>query len=62
MPKRRLEVIANQMTLPVIAAPMFLVSSPSMVIEACKAGIIGTFPLLNARSVDILETVVEKHY
>lgn len=42
-------------TIPVIMAPMFLVSSPQSVIEACKAGIIGTFPLLNARSPEALE-------
>jgi nitronate monooxygenase len=47
--------ILNQLALPVIAAPMFLVSSPDMVIEACKAGIIGSFPLLNARTADILD-------
>ncbi|MFC7440705.1 NAD(P)H-dependent flavin oxidoreductase [Laceyella putida] len=47
--------IADQLVLPVIAAPMFLVSSPEMVIEGCKAGIIGSFPLLNARSVNILD-------
>lgn len=47
--------IVDKTELPVIAAPMFLVSSPAMVIEACKAGIIGTFPLLNARTGDILE-------
>lgn len=35
--------------LPVIVAPMFLVSTPKMVIEASKAGVIGSFPLLNAR-------------
>ncbi|MET3576326.1 NAD(P)H-dependent flavin oxidoreductase [Bhargavaea ullalensis] len=35
--------------LPVIVAPMFLVSNPKMVIESGKAGVIGTFPLLNAR-------------
>lgn len=46
--------IADQLVLPVIAAPMFLVSSPDMVIESCKAGIIGSFPSLNARTVDIL--------
>ncbi len=34
---------------------MFLVSSPDMVIESCKNGIIGTFPLLNARTSDLLE-------
>lgn len=43
------------LTLPVIAAPMFLVSSPKLVIESCKAGIIGSFPLLNARTSDDLK-------
>lgn len=37
--------------LPIIVAPMFLVSTPQMVIEAGKAGVIGSFPLLNARPV-----------
>lgn len=36
--------------LPVIAAPMFLVSGPELVIASCKAGIVGTFPALNQRS------------
>jgi nitronate monooxygenase len=38
--------------LPVIAAPMFLVSGPDLVVEACNAGIIGTFPSLNQRSTE----------
>ena len=41
--------------LPVIVAPMFLVSTPQMVIEAGKAGVIGSFPLLNARPVEVCE-------
>ena len=36
--------------LPVIAAPMFLVSGPDLVVETCNAGMIGTFPSLNQRS------------
>ncbi|MCG8538181.1 MAG: nitronate monooxygenase family protein [Pseudomonadales bacterium] len=36
--------------LPVVAAPMFLVSGPRLLIENCKAGIVGTFPALNQRS------------
>lgn len=36
--------------LPVIAAPMFLISNPELVIECCKNGIVGTFPALNQRS------------
>jgi nitronate monooxygenase len=47
--------LSNQLSLPVINAPMFLVSSPDMVIESCKNGIIGTFPLLNARTSELLE-------
>jgi len=38
--------------LPIIVSPMFLVSTPKMVIEAGKAGVIGSFPLLNARPVE----------
>jgi len=38
------------MSLPVMAAPMFLVSCPKLVIESCNAGIIGSFPALNQRT------------
>ncbi len=38
--------------LPVIAAPMFLVSGPELVIASCKAGVIGTFPALNQRTTE----------
>jgi nitronate monooxygenase len=38
--------------LPVIAAPMFLVSGPDLVVAACNAGIIGTFPSLNQRTTE----------
>lgn len=41
---------AFKLPMPVIAAPMFLVSGPRLVIESCKAGIIGTFPALNHRT------------
>ncbi|WP_368505318.1 NAD(P)H-dependent flavin oxidoreductase [Alkalihalophilus sp. As8PL] len=47
--------IMDGVSIPVIAAPMFLVSSPALVIESCKKGIIGSFPLLNARTSDLLE-------
>lgn len=40
----------NDLSLPVIAAPMFLISGPQLVIECCKNGIVGTFPALNQRS------------
>jgi len=41
--------ILQSLTLPVIAAPMFIVSYPDLVIEQCRAGIVGAFPALNAR-------------
>jgi nitronate monooxygenase len=40
----------NDLNLPVVAAPMFLISGPEIVIECCKNGIIGTFPALNQRT------------
>jgi nitronate monooxygenase len=40
---------------PVIGAPMFLVSGPRLVIEQCKAGIVGSFPALNARPQEALD-------
>jgi nitronate monooxygenase len=40
------------LTLPVIAAPMFLVSGPDLVVETCNAGMIGTFPSLNQRTTE----------
>ena len=38
--------------LPVIEAPMFLVSGPDLVVECCNAGVIGTFPSLNQRTTE----------
>ena len=40
----------DSLSLPVVAAPMFLISGPQLVIECCKQGIVGTFPALNQRS------------
>ncbi len=49
------ESVRERLALPVVAAPMFLVSGPEIVIAACKAGVIGGFPSLNARSLEILD-------
>ena len=46
----------KNLTVPVIAAPMFLISGPKLVTECCKNGIIGTFPALNQRSTEGFET------
>jgi len=47
--------IFKNLSLPVIAAPMFLISGPRLVIECCKNGIIGTFPALNQRTTEGFE-------
>lgn len=47
--------IKQSLEIPVMMAPMFLISNPKMVINACHSGIIGTFPALNARTGEILE-------
>ena len=44
-----------RLKLPAFAAPMFLVSGPDLVIEACRGGLIGAFPSLNARPLEMLE-------
>ena len=44
--------LQNGLKLPVIASPMFLVSGPDLVVETCNAGVIGTFPSLNQRTVE----------
>ena len=52
--------LRNQMALPVIGAPMFIVSNPDLVIAQCLSGVIGSFPALNARPAEALETWIEK--
>jgi len=44
-----LPAVLRHLRLPVIGAPLFIVSTPDLVIAQCKAGIVGSFPALNAR-------------
>ena len=46
----------QNLTLPVIASPMFIASGPALVEAQCKAGIVGSFPALNARPKELLDT------
>jgi nitronate monooxygenase len=46
----QLKVLASQLRLPVICAPMFLISDPKLTIAACKAGVVGSFNSQNART------------
>src|SRR3954465_7498892 len=46
----------QNLSLPVIASPMFIASGPALVAAQCKAGIVGAFPALNARPAELLDT------
>ncbi|MBT7947075.1 MAG: nitronate monooxygenase [Porticoccaceae bacterium] len=53
-------ILSERLKLPVIAAPLFIISNPDLVIAQCKAGIVGSFPALNARPAEELDRWLEK--
>ncbi|MBB3972354.1 NAD(P)H-dependent flavin oxidoreductase [Hansschlegelia beijingensis] len=53
-------ILQGRLSLPVIGAPMFIVSGPDLVIAQCKAGIVGAFPALNARPAQMLGVWLER--
>jgi nitronate monooxygenase len=48
-------ILRDRLRLPVIASPLFIVSCPELVIAQCKAGVVGSFPALNARPASLLD-------
>jgi nitronate monooxygenase len=52
--------LARNLTVPAIAAPMFLTSGPDLVVECCRNGVIGTFPALNQRTTEGFEAWLEE--
>ncbi|KAF0810340.1 2-nitropropane dioxygenase [Alcanivorax sp. S71-1-4] len=54
------ELFKGRLSLPVIASPMFIVSGPELVIAQCKAGIVGSFPALNARPQSVLREWIQR--
>lgn len=56
MSPHRLPPILQNLVLPVIASPMFIASGPALVKAQCKAGIVGSFPALNARPAELLDS------
>lgn len=54
------EKLRSDMSLPIIAAPLFIVSNPDLVIAQCTSGIIGSFPALNARPAEILDEWIDR--
>ncbi len=53
-------ILADRLRLPVVGAPLFIISNPDMVIAQCKAGVVGSFPALNARPVEVLEEWLQR--
>jgi len=53
--------ILQNLEMPIVAAPMFIVSGPELVIAQCKAGIVGSFPALNARPAEELEKWIREY-
>lgn len=51
---------ANRLSIPVIASPLFIISVPELVIAQCKAGVIGSFPSLNARPIEQFEEWLQR--
>jgi nitronate monooxygenase len=49
------DVLRKNLRLPVVGSPLFIVSNPDLVIAQCKAGVVGSFPALNARPAEQLE-------
>lgn len=54
------EVMKNRLSIPVVGSPLFIISNPDMVIAQCKAGIVGSFPSLNARPLAVLDEWLER--
>jgi len=53
-------ILRDNLALPVVGSPMFLLSHPDLVIAQCKAGVVGSFPALNARPEPVLEQWLER--
>jgi len=52
--------LLQQLRLPVVGSPLFIISNPDLVIAQCKAGIVGSFPALNARPEPVLEEWLQR--
>ena len=58
--RARFAELRSSLRLPVVVAPMFLVSGPDIVTAACRAGVIGSFPAPNARSIGVFEEWLDR--
>lgn len=51
----KLPPVLQNLSLPIIGSPLFIISNPKLVIEQCKAGVVGSMPALNARPAELLD-------
>ena len=49
------DIMIGKLRIPVVASPLFIISNPDLVIAQCKAGVVGSFPSLNARPIEVLD-------
>ncbi|MDA1056680.1 MAG: nitronate monooxygenase family protein [Proteobacteria bacterium] len=55
------DILKNNLSIPVVAAPLFIISRPNLVIAQCKAGVVGSFPALNARPQELLSDWIKQN-
>lgn len=53
-------ILKDRLQLPAVASPMFIISNPDLVIAQCKAGVVGSFPALNARPAEELDNWLKR--
>lgn len=53
-------ILQGRLSIPVVCSPLFIISNPDLVIAQCKAGVVGSFPALNARPAHVLEEWLER--
>ena len=49
------KILKDNFSIPVMGAPLFIISNPELVLAQCKAGVLGSFPALNARPQEVLD-------
>lgn len=54
------EIMQGRLSIPVVGSPLFIISNPDLVIAQCKAGIVGSFPSLNARPLSVLDEWLDR--
>lgn len=54
------DLLKGRLSIPVVGSPLFIISNPDLVLAQCKAGVVGSFPSLNARPVEVFEQWLQR--